>query len=38
MGHGSHTKGRICTGEIGKGKEILNLNAVDVLIVEGQIK
>jgi hypothetical protein len=30
---GSHTKGRLCTGRIGKGKETKNLNVVDVLTV-----
>jgi hypothetical protein len=34
----SHTKGRTCTGEIGKGKEMGNLSVVDVLPFEEQIK
>jgi hypothetical protein len=29
-----HTKGRSCMGGIGKGKEIKNLSAVDVLSVQ----
>jgi hypothetical protein len=29
-----HTKGRLCMGGIGKGKEIKNLDVVDVLTVE----
>jgi hypothetical protein len=33
----SHTKGRTCTREIGKGKEPYNLTVVDVLSVEEQI-
>jgi hypothetical protein len=28
-----HTKGRMCTGGIGKGKETKNLSVVDVLTV-----
>jgi hypothetical protein len=38
IGHGSHSKGRTCTGGIGKGKKTENLNVVDVLSVEEQIK
>jgi hypothetical protein len=30
IGHGSHTKGKTCTGEIGKGKEAKTPNVVDV--------
>jgi hypothetical protein len=37
MGHGSHTKGRMSMGGIGKGKETKNLNVVDVLTVEEEI-
>jgi hypothetical protein len=33
IGHKSHTKGRMCMGRIGKGKETKNLNVVDVLTV-----
>jgi hypothetical protein len=29
-----HTKGRLCKGEIGQGKETKNLNMVDVLTVQ----
>jgi hypothetical protein len=29
-----HTKGRLCKGGIGQGKETENLNVVDVLIVQ----
>jgi hypothetical protein len=34
IGHGSHTKRRMCMGQIGKGKETYNLNEVDVLTAE----
>jgi hypothetical protein len=34
IGQGSHTKGVMCTGETGKGKETQNLNVFDVLTVE----
>jgi hypothetical protein len=34
IGHGSHTKGKMCAGGIRKGKEIENLNMVDVPTVE----
>jgi hypothetical protein len=34
MGHGPHTKGRLCTGGIGQGKETKNLNVVDVFTVQ----
>jgi hypothetical protein len=37
IGHGSHTKRRMHTGGIGKGKEASNLNVVDVLTVEERI-
>jgi hypothetical protein len=37
IGHGSHTKGRTHTGEIGKGKETYNMKLVDVLSVEEQM-
>jgi hypothetical protein len=33
IGDGSHTKGRLHTGRIGKEKETKNLNVVDVFTV-----
>jgi hypothetical protein len=30
----SHTKERLCKGEIGQGKETKNFNEVDVLIIQ----
>jgi hypothetical protein len=32
-----HTKGRLCKGGIGKGKETKNLNEVDVLTIQERI-
>jgi hypothetical protein len=33
IAHGSHSKGRLCMGGIGKGKETKNLNVVGMLTV-----
>jgi hypothetical protein len=35
--HGTGVKGRLCTGEMGQGKETKNLNVVDVLTVQERI-
>jgi hypothetical protein len=38
MGYGLHTKGRMHTGGIGKGKETQNLKVFDVSTIEEIIK